>query len=322
MKLLFDALKGGWTPITGQIPDEIKIPFAQFSTQTPILHIQNVADYFWEQGGAQAEHFSMKAFPNLAPPFPAFWMEFRVQELSEEDEKIMVDDDGKRIPDMYRTTHEGALIKAERVEGEENVKWRLFVSLFASAGSLNPKRVVWWGTFSFLVDQDGTPIPNPNAEDMMIENIWLAPPLRQLMETDGMERIASVMSDGALYPSLLALSFLHCKNVELVENDFGQRSPHSNLKKRTRNPKTKYYTLHIEAMKKVLRTEGDSERAGLSNALHICRGHFKDYSRGGGLFGKYQGLYWWESHVRGSETAGKIEKTYTVHPPKQENDDE
>ena len=73
-----------------------------------------------------------------------------------------------------------------------------------------------------------------------------------------------------------------------------------------------FKTLEIEPMKRILRTEGQSEKTGLRQALHICRGHFKDYSKGGGLFGKYKGLYWWESQVRGSVSEGTIVKDYSV----------
>jgi len=70
--------------------------------------------------------------------------------------------------------------------------------------------------------------------------------------------------------------------------------------------------LEIEPMKKVLKSEGNIDEVGLQRALHICRGHFKDYSNGKGLFGKHKGLYWWDSTVRGTESEGKIIKDYNI----------
>jgi hypothetical protein len=35
--------------------------------------------------------------------------------------------------------------------------------------------------------------------------------------------------------------------------------------------------------------------------MHICRGHFKDYREGRGLFGKYHQLVWHPSLVRGTK---------------------
>ena len=65
-------------------------------------------------------------------------------------------------------------------------------------------------------------------------------------------------------------------------------------------------------MKKVLKTEGGIDEVGLQRALHICRGHFKDYRDGKGLFGKHKGLYWWDSTVKGNANNGEIKKDYAL----------
>lgn len=115
----------------------------------------------------------------------------------------------------------------------------------------------------------------------------------------------------------MTFAFMHCKNVTLTEHnpkDIKFKKPirdsHGHLKKRI--SQTKYYTLDIEPMKRILKSEGNIDEVGIQRALHICRGHFKDYSKGKGLFGKYKGLYWWGSTVRGSEEAGRIEKDYNI----------
>ncbi len=114
---------------------------------------------------------------------------------------------------------------------------------------------------------------------------------------------------------LIAISFMHCKKqTKLIEHI----PPEKVQRKRIKNnklPLTKYYTLDIEPLKEILRTEGRVHEVGLPKALHICRGHFKDYSQGKGLFGKYKGLYWWDNHIRGSEDAGIIVKDYAVKLP-------
>jgi len=53
--------------------------------------------------------------------------------------------------------------------------------------------------------------------------------------------------------------------------------------------------------------------------LHITRGHFKDYRDGKGLFGKYQGLFWWDQHVRGDPDNGVVLKDYHVDPTTLDN---
>ena len=80
-------------------------------------------------------------------------------------------------------------------------------------------------------------------------------------------------------------------------------------------PTVRYHVLEIEPLKRILRTEGKSEETGLKRALHICRGHFKDY-REHGLFGKFKDIYWWDSQVRGNLSEGIVNKDYSVDAPK------
>lgn len=46
--------------------------------------------------------------------------------------------------------------------------------------------------------------------------------------------------------------------------------------------------------------------------LHIVRGHFADYTEGGGLFGKLHGRYYIAPHVRGNVERGTITKDYRL----------
>jgi hypothetical protein len=74
-----------------------------------------------------------------------------------------------------------------------------------------------------------------------------------------------------------------------------------------------YHTLNIHPMREILRREGQQDSLGLQKALHICRGHFRDYTQGRGLFGKHKGLYWVDQHMRGSSKQGITVKDYAVH---------
>ena len=56
----------------------------------------------------------------------------------------------------------------------------------------------------------------------------------------------------------------------------------------------------------------NDNKSSVRNALHFVRGHFKDFSHGGGLFGKYKGLYWWSPRLRGSASSGIVKKEYMV----------
>jgi hypothetical protein len=106
------------------------------------------------------------------------------------------------------------------------------------------------------------------------------------------------------------MSLMHCKNVELKA---GAPIAHALQKARASKGKPalyRHYTLLIEPMRKVI--AGATPGGHLSaKALHICRGHFKDY-RDHGLFGRNHGMYWWGMHARGDAAVGKVEKTYDV----------
>jgi len=88
--------------------------------------------------------------------------------------------------------------------------------------------------------------------------------------------------------------------------------------RRKRNKKGKasivYKELVISPVKRMLSEADPDPSSTLKKRLHICRGHFKDYRNGRGLFGRYQGLFWWDMHVRGDKAAGKVEKDYAISP--------
>ena len=118
---------------------------------------------------------------------------------------------------------------------------------------------------------------------------------------------------GMLYSALLTLSFMNCRNVAVRDN-----VPPAPTARKARHLKGRaevtYKTLEIRPMREVLRREGRSETEGLRRALHICRGHFADYT-GRGLFGKHFGRFWIPPHVRGSDVDGRVEKDYSIGPP-------
>ncbi len=116
------------------------------------------------------------------------------------------------------------------------------------------------------------------------------------------------------FPVAFAISLMHCKNVSIIDKPVPEKVQKAR-ERRGKEPKVIYKTLVIEPMKRILRTEGQSQKLGLQRAMHICRGHFKDYGAKG-LFGQasHKGIYWWESHVRGTAEAGEVVKDYKVVP--------
>ena len=46
--------------------------------------------------------------------------------------------------------------------------------------------------------------------------------------------------------------------------------------------------------------------------VHLCRGHFKEYTNENPLFGKHVGRFWWQPMVRGDKKRGVLNKDYDV----------
>jgi hypothetical protein len=114
-----------------------------------------------------------------------------------------------------------------------------------------------------------------------------------------------------LYASLLTISFMHCKNVDLVDHDPPEALARKHLR-RHGVPLVRYSTLDIEPMRRVLARDGHADTGGLASAMHICRGHFKTFTAEAPLFGKLTGAYWWADHVRGDERRGRSDHDYRV----------
>lgn len=146
----------------------------------------------------------------------------------------------------------------------------------------------------------------------LVSGLWANPhPISFVVNSDGtIHRAIEVICDPDrhmaqsvgtwFFPVLLAVSFMHCKNVRVEDN----RQPKALAKKwhgKYNLWPSPYKTLVIEPMKDILKREGKCEETGLKRALHICRGHFKDYREGPGLFGKHHVLVYQPSIVRGTK---------------------
>jgi len=255
-----------------------------------VIVCDNVAHYFYaskEVFGEPSLKWSINDFPNIAPPFKRMLLEWKLPRFV-----------------APKPVYVGVLIESSEhnLSSSFDFKWYSLLSLYVampdkdwsdrSVGALiEVKEDGTWNGKLLPLDFNGSEIRDDHNASVAIDYF------RRYM-----------------WPALLAISFMHCKNVEL-KTQIPPAPLSKKHQKKTGRPLVKYKVLEIEPMKKVLRTEGQSETLGLKHALHICRGHFKDYSKGGGLFGKYKGLYWWESHVRGDPSQGVVVKDYSVNPP-------
>ena len=117
-----------------------------------------------------------------------------------------------------------------------------------------------------------------------------------------------------LGPAYLTTCLMHCKNVtsEVVNHPPKLAKAYQ---KRHRVPLVKYQTVNIDPMRRILRSEGKAHETGIRKALHICRGHFRTYSPEKPLFGKVAGTFFVPMHTRGSAKAGINIPDYRVVLP-------
>jgi hypothetical protein len=118
-------------------------------------------------------------------------------------------------------------------------------------------------------------------------------------------------------PLLLAISFMHCRNVERVVH---HPAPKQNKARVARNlpPFNRFHTLTIGPMQRIIDAAAASYRglhgrSGIEMALHQARGHFKTYTEAKPLMGHAVGTWFWGATTRGTKARGTVKKNYEVH---------
>ena len=268
-----------------------------------VIKINNVADYYWK---SKQTYWSYETdFPNVAPPFNKFFMEFTIPQ------EICTHDRGFTDSLITKGMKYGSFFTSKKIEDDENIKWFYNVLHFAAGTNV----FLYPAASVMAVSSEGNIIEYDYKFDgKSIEKTFVATMIGEQGKSLNdifFGDLTSAISQVFLFPELLAISFMHCKNVNVIENKPSRIPGIRNRHK----PKITYKTLEIEPMKKVLQTEGDIENNGLKKALHICRGHFKDF-REKGLFGRFHDIYWWDSQVRGKIENGMVIKNYDVKTPR------
>lgn len=220
--------------------------------------------------------------------------------------------------------------------------WLYSIAVFVQGEDVQMCEPMWM--FSMLVDKTtGQAVRNPNKASVHDPFMFVSYPagsthdqLKALTEHYGHEAILDVTGEGdttkaynlfqcyeaeaisLLKPLLLALSFLHCRNVSRTPV---YPSHKLNKKRQSRNlpPQNKFYTLDIEPMRKIIQQALDEHRgkkgaSGIEMAMHRVRGHFKTYTPEKPLLGHAVGSWFWGSIERGSKKRGTITKRYEVKP--------
>ena len=250
-----------------------------------VIVADNVADYVYT--GTDQEFWDFDDFPNLAPPFDAYWIEFKRSLFINSEVHGYKKDTSFPFIEYF-----GAFVQSHEINNRD-WKWEVTYTFFAGGplGTIGPSVV------HFLqLDEVGK----------FVNSTWF-------LETKRSDLMAAQKAfwTSITIPINLAISFMHCKNVTLQKEEPHKRRSRQ-WHKATGRKLVRYHVLEIDRMKTVLATEGQESEIGLKRALHICRGHFKDYREGAGLFGKYPVLVWTPDHLRGSADQGVVLKDYKV----------
>jgi len=284
---------GSYNPLSGK---HLQVGAVQDALRTcPIISVDNVAEYFC--GKKQSMPHDVKDFlfeyvPSLAPPFSEFWVEARFPGLRMTSQSAGVNDASRGHFGVFFKTRD-LLSDPHTIPGfVQGARWLLESALFLEIGNIATGPIL---SAAVWVDADGKVMEFRTAYH----------PKRNLHM---LEQLASLMCT-----AWLAISFMHCKNVSVREERVPDKLVKASSKRNRPMPLVRWYVLEIEPMTKILRA-GKGEGSDVKQALHICRGHFKDY-RQSGLFGKIKGLFWWDSTVRGSAKQGVVVKDYAVSPP-------
>ncbi len=270
--------------------------FREQQAGIPVIVTSNVTEYMY--AGTDQEGWPMgSAFPNVAPPFQRFWMETRAPS------RIVSSLLGDNPWSQDLIAWAAAFYSEPATDG-----WHVAASLLMTTKLSEPVTSI--GAVMFEVDSSGAIRPPPGD---MYRIALFGARVKEITKKPGMENFGTDLVT-YLKPFMLALSFMHCKNVELQEH-LPPRHERRQAEKDGGPKPTKYYTLDIAPMRTVLRGEGRSESVGLPKALHICRGHFVTYDERP-LFGKIRGTFWKDAHLRGNPAHGIVEKDYRVMTPK------
>lgn len=265
--------------ITPEVLEKLKI--------AQVVNITNVSDYVF--GHPQEIWTIHDDVPNFAPPFYNMWLEWNAPKFSNINGRI------KEAP--KDTTKCKIAAHLQSVKNKENGGWLVSCDVLMQ----RPDRlIVVLGCIRLVVLEDGT-----TGEEAPIA--ILNP---DILSEDNHEAIAA---DIGLQVAIvgIAISFMHCKNTILKQVSHPQKLQQARIKKGWK-PLIRYHMLEIRPIKRILEEEGSVSKNGIQKALHICRGHFKDYREGKGLFGKYKDMYWWDMHTRGDMDNGLVVKDYKV----------
>lgn len=295
-----------------------------------IFSIDNVAEYFYAGNDQEIWH-EREDFPNVAPPFPVFWMEWKrpsvivskVHGLTKTDGQADVTGVLMRVAKVESQNEAVNLLRhwfrnygpiAAEARLESSIqfltrdrsappRWVFHASVFIQDSRLYADGLPIGPTFEYMntIDAEGRLTGGPSM---------LIPIPQEIVDEHGGHHYS-----GTMFPVFMALSLLHCKNVHTQDHVTPAKLARS-IEKKHGVPPVSYKTLAIEPMTRQIVKPKNGGDTGRQMGLHIMRGGFRTYTEERPLFGKHAGTWWWDSFLRGDAKAGVVEKDYQVQAPR------
>lgn len=274
-----------------------------------LIICDNVAAYFYEENPQENWNLA-RDFPNVAPPFPRMFLEWVAPRRIVSDKYGVLTSTGpiKRYGLLLYSDEVSSIGHMVQWAKDHDQDWlvQVFHKLKATG-----KPVRWVCTGLLLVE-------DTHGIGLLCDAVWgVTDDGSPVLPDDRITvKVPKGLDDeglvaGWFFVPFLALSFMHCKNVIVQQVEHPPKLQKARVR-RGKRPLITYHVLEVHPIRKILESEGEAHKTGLKKALHICRGHFKDYMEGPGLFGKVHGIFWWDAHIRGDKKLGMALKDYEV----------
>lgn len=288
-----------------------------------VIRVDNVDAYWWKVA-LPSERYTFFSFPNVAMPFTRLFLSCETPSWdvieNHVDERYGVYFFSSPVRASYEKVHLDYYehFGTNRLKMEKaGVSTMTFAGFWFQPTRVVPPRMIGYSVFA--IKSDGGIYGLEGDFASRYHDLWYAKKLSSvngISFEEGMNWLEKLTLQ-MFAVGLFSISLMNCKNVVLVDGvPTRQEKRDAALAERKKQiASAKWKILNIEPMQRVLSIEGKVESVGLGQALHICRGHFKDYRQGKGLFGKHKSIYWWDQQMRGNDAAGVIIKDYNVLPP-------
>lgn len=261
--------------------------------RSPKVRMHQAAEY-WTLNAQALD--PMRDLPNIAPPWQSFYFEYRIK-VARWAQDMPPEIGGPIVSGLPEGIDVAGLSISNK---SHDGSWDVAVYLVSFVSG----KPVACGALEYTVLADGR--PELTADGSMVYRKLQSPRNLHSLSDCGLSFLS---------PMFLAMCFCHCKaQVEIRTEEVPPKLAKRQAEK-GRARVDRWHLLDIEPVRRLIESARVAGKTGIKQALHLCRGHFRDYKDGRGLFGRYHGVYWVAPQLKGSKKKGVTNKDYDVKVP-------